>query len=143
MDFKTITDKESVQYEIQQQAYTDDCGFRKIGSDYIVAIGTAYTDQCGDRFLVKLKDISYENDVENIAYTEFTITVGDIKSDLHTDNLNMYTPMANSKGNLLEFIVDTDKMSEEVLKTGCVSSIGLKGEVVEIKKIIMKEVLEE
>lgn len=46
MDYRCITDTSSVQYEMQQQAYTDGRGFRKIGDDYCVALGTGFTSGC-------------------------------------------------------------------------------------------------
>lgn len=106
MDYRCITDKTSAQYELQQFAWTDEDGFRRIGDDYIVAMGTYYSKNVGDRFKITL-------DTDN----EITVIIGDIKQDAHTDYLNQYTPVYDENGiffsgNVLEFIVDTDVLSE-------------------------------
>ena len=76
MDYRCITDTSSVQYEMQQQAYTDGRGFRKIGDDYCVALGTGFTSGCGERFIIYL-DSGYS----------FSAVVADVKADMHTDQL--------------------------------------------------------
>lgn len=106
MDYRCITDDTTKQWEIQQNAWTDNDGFRRIGNDYIVAMGTYYAEECGERFRITFESGS-----------EITVTVGDIKQDIHTDYLNQYTPVYDENGiffsgNVLEFIVDTDVLSE-------------------------------
>lgn len=125
MDYKTITDKKSSQWELQQQAHTDENGLRAIGERYCVAVGTYYADECGKIFQITLED-----------GTEFEVIVSDIKNDKHTDKKNMYVPMKNGNGNLLEFIVDTDFLSDEIKKLGDVSNLGLIGNVESIKGIL-------
>jgi len=127
MDYRMITDTNSQQYAIQQEAYTDEQGFRRIDNDYIIAVGTYYSKRCGERFIVRLEDD-----------TEFTVTIGDIKQDIHTDETHMYHPMANGWGNLLEFIIDTDVMNSEIIKLGDVSSLGFEGQIKGVHKIIEK-----
>lgn len=70
MDYRAITDKESVQYDLQQLAYTDSQGIRRIDGDVCVALGTGYADKCGERFEITLD-----------SGNSFTAIVGDIKSD--------------------------------------------------------------
>lgn len=106
MDYRCITDDTTKQWEIQQNAWTDNDGFRRIGNDYIVAMGTYYAEECGERFRITFESGS-----------EITVTIGDIKQDIHTDYLNQYTPVYDVNGiffsgNVLEFIVDTDVLSE-------------------------------
>lgn len=125
MDYRCITDTNSMQYELQQMAYTDERGFRRIGDDYLVALGTYYTDQCGDRFLITLD-----------SGVEFSIMIGDIKDDRHTDTSNRYLPMSDSQGNVVEFIVNTDNMESYALQLGDVSILGLEGQIVSVEKIV-------
>ena len=104
MDYRCITDETSQQWEIQQKAWTDSDGFRRVGEDYLVAMGTYYTEECGTRFR-----IIFEND------NEITVTVGDIKDNTDTDYKNQYTAVYDNNGNfysanVLEFIVDENKI---------------------------------
>ena len=106
MDYRCITDDTTKQWEIQQNAWTDNDGFRRVNNDYIVAMGTYYAEECGKRFRITFDSGS-----------EITVTVGDIKQDCHTDYLNQYTPVYDENGifvsaNVLEFIVDTNVLSE-------------------------------
>ena len=131
MSYKAITNKASDQYKLQQICWTDDWGLRRRVDDYVVAVGTYYSDTIGDRFRVTLT-----------SGTEFTVIVGDIKNDEHTDEKNMYSPVYNGYGrftsaNVLEFIVDTSFLPKEVKLTGTVSSIYyFKGNIEKIEKII-------
>lgn len=125
MDYRCITDTSSVQYDMQQQAYTDDRGFRRIGDDYCVALGTGITDGCGERFLIGL-DSGYS----------FTAVVADVKSDAHTDDTNCYVPRGDNSGNVVEFIIDTDYASEDMLSSGNVGYYDdLSGNIVSIELI--------
>lgn len=107
MDYRCITDTSSVQYEMQQQAYTDERGFRRIGDDYCVALGTGITGGCGERFLITL-DSGYS----------FTAIVSDVKSDAHTDATNCYVPRGDNSGNVVEFIIDSDCAESSMLSSG-------------------------
>ena len=134
MDYRCITDKTSAQYELQQFAWTDEDGFRRIGNDYIVAIGTYYTEECGERFRITFESGS-----------EITVTVGDIKQDIHTDYLNQYTPIYDENGiffsgNVLEFIVDIDVLPKIPRRLGTVSYFDyLKGNIKSIERIETEE----
>lgn len=103
MGYKTITDKKSKQYALQQRAYTDEFGFRKIGNRYLVAIGTAFNASVGTYF-----DAELENG------TIIECIVGDIKSDKDTDKSNVFT----KQGCCLEFIVNTKILEPLVKKMG-------------------------
>ena len=70
MDYRTITDTSSPQYDLQQHAYTDSQGIRRVDGDVCVALGTAYADSCGERFEITLD-----------SGNSFTAVVGDIKAD--------------------------------------------------------------
>lgn len=134
MDYRCITDKTSAQYELQQFAWTDEDGFRRIGNDYIVAMGTYYAENVGDRFKITL-------DTDN----EITVIIGDIKQDVHTDYFNQYTPIYDENGiffsgNVLEFIVDTDVLPKVPRRLGTVSYFNyLKGNIKSIERIETEE----
>lgn len=103
MSFRTITDSTSKQYILQQKAYTDEFGFRKIGNRYLVAIGTAFNASVGQYF-----DAELENG------TIIECIVGDIKADKDTDKSNVFT----TQGCCLEFIVNTKILEPLVKKMG-------------------------
>lgn len=124
MDYRTISDKTSAQWEIQQSAWTDEQGFRRVENNYCVAIGTYYSQECGSRFKITLD-----------ADVEFTVIVADIKNPIHTDDMNMYVPISNTQINIVEFVVDTDVMDESILQLGSVSELGFKGNIKKIQKI--------
>lgn len=105
-NYECITDKSSRQYTLQQIAYTDDDGFRKIGDRYLVAIGTYFEAECGTLF-----DIILENGEKIPAM------VGDIKADIHTDAWNVYSAGKCAT----EFMIDDSVMSKKLLDTGDVS----------------------
>ncbi len=109
MDYRAITDKSSIQYELQQQAYTDSQGIRRIGSDVCVALGTAYAQSCGQRFEITLD-----------SGNSFTAVVGDIKADRHTDDSNRYVELWDGHGDMVEFIVDTDELDSHIRIMGSV-----------------------
>lgn len=120
--YQMITDKTSRQWELQQQAYTDDQGFRRVGEDYCVALGTYYGTDIGD---------GYEIILEN--GNSFTAILADVKQDRHTDDTNRYVP---HNGNVIEFLIDIHKVDNIVKVMGSVSVVeGFEGNVVRIEKI--------
>ena len=131
MDYRKITDKTTLQYEMQQSAWTDWQGLRRYNNDYMVAMGSYYSDyEVGSRF-----EITLEND------TVFTVILGDLKDDIHTDNKNMYTPVYQNwqliKANVIEFIVDENQLSYDVKQLGTISGYEeFNGNIVSIKKLI-------
>ena len=111
MDYRCITDSASIQYQLQQQAWTDEQGLRRIASDYLVAMGTGWLENgCGERFSVTLD-----------TGATFTVQVGDVKADCHTDPTHCYRP-CGSGANVLEFIVDTSALDTAVCNAGTISA---------------------
>ena len=125
MDYRTITDKSSAQYKLQQECWTDMMGLRRHGSDYVVALGTYFTENVGDRFTVYLDNGNH-----------FNVIVGDIKADTHTDDTNSYVPMDNDTGNMVEFIIDEYAANTNMLMLGTVSYHDFfNGSVINIERI--------
>ena len=120
MDYRAITSITSTQYKMQQQAYTDENGLRKIGEYYCVAMGTYY-GKCGDKFYV-------ETDQGN----SWKVIISDIKSDLHTDSTHRYS---RSNGCMMEFIVDTDKLPTTIARSGTVNGLGFQGNIIYLEKL--------
>lgn len=119
MDFRAITNKNSKQYKLQQQAYTDK-GFRKINSKYLIALGSYY-GEVGDEVIVL------------IGETKLECIIGDIKADKHTDKENKRHLSDNS---VIEFIVDTNTLENIVKKMGDCSyttHINIRDKVLEIR----------
>lgn len=117
------------QKALQKLCYTDNMGLRRYGSDYIVAMGSFYSTNIGDRFLVELE-----------TGVIFTVVLGDGKADIETDSSNMYSPCINYKGevagNLLEFIVDDEILPRKVYSYGSLDCYDLfKGSIVRIEYI--------
>lgn len=127
MDYRTITDENSKQYDLQSVAYTDSDGLRKIGDSYLVALGSYYAEECGEKFVVE-----FDNG-ERIS-----VIVGDIKSDVHTDSTNMYTKISEDSVNVIEFIVDVDYISDNNKILGSIETDIISGNVVEIYKYTHK-----
>lgn len=116
MDYRCITNENSDQYKLQQLAWTDEDGLRRLGDTYLVAMGTYYAEECGKVFEV-------EFDTGEIIM----VVVGDIKADSHTDINNQYSPVYDNEGNMisanvLEFIVDTQEMARKAKRLGSVET---------------------
>lgn len=123
MCYRTITCVNSNQYILQQKAHTDKDGIRRIGNDVCIALGTRYSSTVGERFLIELD-----------TGKGFTAIIGDIKSDAHTDKKTH--SYIESNGNVVEFIVDDKKISNEIKFTGDVSCIDkYKGQIKAIVRI--------
>ena len=130
MDYRCITNKASDQYKLQLSAWTDDMGLRRVDNYYLVAMGTYYSDNIGDKFRITL-----EGD------KTFDVMIGDVKADIHTDKNNMYSPVYNSDGsfksaNVIEFIIDKKIISKKVKLWGDVSAYDeFAGNIVKIERI--------
>ncbi len=132
MDYRTLTVASSDQYKIQHSAYiwTDVYGLRRYNEDYVVAVGTYYTPNCGARFKVTFDTGS-----------AITVLVGDIKADIHTDPLHQYRAVYDSQGNfysanVLEFIVDTDLLPRSCKLMGSVGTLDhLSGNIKSIERL--------
>ena len=129
MSYKTITNKKSTQYKMQQEAWTDEYGLRRYGDAYMVAMGTFYAQSCGEYFNVTLE-----------SGESFLVVTGDIKSDKHTDDRNMYSPVyidgRMEYANIIEFIVDTAAMSRSVRRSGNIGTIDcFSGQIKSIERV--------
>lgn len=122
--FKSYTDykclaRNSAQWKLQEQAYTDENGLRKIGDAYMVALGSYYGTTLGTKYTVTLSNGSV-----------FQIILCDCKKNIHTDANNQKTL---SDGSVLEFYVDTSVLPKSVKTSGTISSINFfSGSVVSI-----------
>lgn len=131
MDYRCITDETTKQWEMQQNAWTDEQGLRRYNDEYMIALGSYYTDyKVGERF-----EITLENNIT------FNAIIGDLKQDIHTDENNMYSPVYQNwqlvKANVIEFIVDENELSNHVLALGSIHGYdNFNGNIVSIKKII-------
>ena len=125
LDYR-LFDEQYTPYQLQQKAYTDERGFRRIDDYYMVAIGTGWGMNVGDAMLVVLADGN-----------SFKAIMGDTKSDAHTDpETHKVTIKPNSDGSVVEFIVDKDKIKKYVDNTGTISAIDeFKGAIVGIYKL--------
>lgn len=111
MDYNTITDTNSYQYQYQvNYCYTDDMGLRRNQyGDYVIALGSYYGTEIGTRYSITLDN-----------GTTFTAVLGDCKADMHTDAMNQYRSAGYSGEyqNVIEFIVDNNYLSSEVKSMG-------------------------
>lgn len=122
MDYRAITDSSSKQWALQQTAWTDSDGFRRIGDDYCVALGTYY-GQVGDRFRITTNK-------GNV----YSVTMADAKG---YDSNGWYHIAGNGKINLVEFIVQTEYLPSEVTVMGdCGVLDNIGGNVVKIERLV-------
>lgn len=125
MDYRRITDKSSRQWELQQECWTDSKGLRRYNSDYLIALGSYFSTNIGDRFLITL-DNGFE----------FTAVLGDCRADYYMDASNKYVEMTCGKKNIIEFIVDIYALDENVSLSGNIGSYSnYSGNIVSIQKI--------
>lgn len=112
--FKSYTDyrclsRSSAQWKLQERAYTDENGLRKIGDAYLVALGSYYGTTLGTKYTVTLSNGSV-----------FNVILCDCKKDIHTDTKNQKTL---SDGSILEFYVDTSILPKSAKTSGTISNI--------------------
>lgn len=109
MDYRTLSDKTSLQYDLQQQAYTDSLtGIRMVNNRYLIAVGSYYTTEIG----------SYIDVIMNNG-TVIQCVLGDVKNDNHTDLTNRQNP----NGSVVEFIVDINTLNSVVKQQGDISYV--------------------
>lgn len=125
MDYRTLSNKTSSQYSLQKKAYTDKEGFRRIGQDYCIALGTYYSRTCGERFLITTE-----------SGEQFVGIIADIKDNKHTNYTKQYVAINNGNANVIEFIINERKMNKKTLNAGDISDIRFKGNITKIQKII-------
>lgn len=109
MSYRTIKNRTTKQYELQQDCTTSPEGLRTYNGYYTVALGTGFDADVGDYV-----------DVELSSGNTLHCVVGDIKQDCHTDKTNK---QVEQNGNVVEFIVDTKKLDPDVKKTGDISNV--------------------
>lgn len=125
MDYKCITNTKSPQYKLQQYAWTDEYGLRRLDDYYLVAMGSYYSSTVGDCFKITLD-----------TGETFDVMIGDCKADCDTDSEHMYHPMSDNRGNVIEFIVDTKSLPKDVKWMGTVSAIDIfEGNIESVEKI--------
>lgn len=124
--FKSYTDyrclsRSSPQWALQEQAYTDENGLRKIGDAYLVAMGSYYGTTLGTTYIVTLSNGN-----------SFTVMLCDGKADRHTDTNNQ---VCLSNGSVIEFYVESDKMPSIVRQMGSVGALEqFSGSIVSIER---------
>jgi hypothetical protein len=122
MSFRSITNRTSIQWDLQQNAVTDEEGFRRYEGMYMVAVGTYYSPQAGMTF-----EIEFSSGRTILAIS------GDVKDQRHTCSFNRYT-LAN--GCAVEFIVDPRVISRTSRRMGDMSFSGMEGSVVRISRVL-------
>ena len=124
--FKSYTDyrclsRSSAQWKLQEQAYTDENGLRKIEDAYLVAMGSYYGTTLGTKYKVTLS-----------SGNSFTVMLCDFKDNRHTDGNNQ---VCLSNGSVIEFYVESDKMPSIVRQMGSVGALEqFKGGIVSVEK---------
>lgn len=127
MDYRAITDTASKQWELQQFAWTDSDGFRRIGDDYCVALGTYY-GEIGDRFIVTTDKGNSYSVIMSDAKGYDAVSYDGYKSWYHV--------CGDGRLNVVEFICDTDCLDSFAWTMGdCGVLDNIGGNVVSIERI--------
>lgn len=121
MGYKAITNTGSKQWELQQSAITNEDGFRIYNDKYMIALGTFYSPYVGIEF-----------EIEFDTGKVIQCITGDVKNNIHTDKTNRYI---EHNGNVLEFIVDTEKIGALSRKMGDMSYSDIEGNIVRISRV--------
>lgn len=125
MDYRTITDKTTDQYAMQQKAWTNSQGIRCVENDVCISLGSYFGTKIGTRYEITL----------DTGYT-FTAVLADCKADEHTDVTNCYKQVSDNKVNIIEFIVDTDRIDTNVKTSGNIGNYyNYNGQIISIQKI--------
>lgn len=126
MDYKCITNSNSQQYKLQQMCWTDSQGIRRQGNDVCIALGSYYGTNIGDRYLIT-------TDTGN----SYTAVLADCKADIHTDANNQYREAGHGSKNIVEFIVDSNCLSGDVLLSGNIGTYNnYSGNITSIQRIL-------
>ena len=132
MSYKAVTNKRSPQYKfIHTWGWVDSEGFmrcsgeKNLGVDqdyYLIALGSYYGTSIGTKYRITL-------DTGKVFYG----ALADCKANRHTNATNQYVL---SNGNMVEFLVDTSKLNENVKKMGSANVyMPLNGKVVKIERM--------
>ena len=124
LPYHLITNKSSMAYHLQTIAWTDGFGFRRLCDDYMVALGSYYSTNLGDRFRITFD-----------TGKSINVVLSDTKQDVHTDSKNQFNPFND---NICEFIVDVKILHPMAKKMGDVSygNDELKGGIKSIEEIL-------
>ena len=129
MSYKAVTDKSSPQYKfINTYGWSDGEGFMR-HSDveterdyYLIALGSYYGTTIGTKYRITL-------DTGKVFYG----VLADCKDNRHTNSTNQYIP---HNGNVVEFLVDVNKLNNNVKKMGSANVYApLNGSVVQIERM--------
>lgn len=122
MDYRTLTDTTSKQWELQQYAYTDWQGIRVYDGCYMVAMGTYY-GQVGDKFRIT-------TDWGN----SYCVIMGDAKGWDSVDG--WYHVAGDGRLNVVEFIVDTYSLNGYAATMGDMGVLdNIGGDIISIERI--------
>ena len=128
MSYKCITDRSSPQYKLQQKSSskTDENGLRytKInGKKFIhIALGSYYGTIIGTKYRITL----------STGKTFYGI-LADQKANAHTNSTHQYTVR---NGDVIEFIIDNNKLNKNIRFMGDVSAVKkYSGKVKKIEKV--------
>lgn len=114
MDYRAITSKSSMQYQLQQSATTDkNYGFRTIDGYLLVAMGPQY-GPVGSKYIIQFEDGKVINAM-----------IGDIKHEGCT---------STSDNSMLEFIVDKTILPTSVKRSGNFDSV-FNGPIIQIREV--------
>ena len=118
MDYRCITDTSSPQWQLQQGAWTDENGLRRVGDRYCVALGSYFGSTIGANYIIELEHGE-----------RFKAILADQKADQDTNAEHT----ADMNGAVIEFVVDAPCLSDTVRSMGDISYIeGMSGKVVKI-----------
>ena len=120
--YYALLNKSSIQWKLQELAYTDDNGLRKIDNYYLAAMGSYYSTTIGDIFRLTTD-----------TGAVFDIILCDGKADRHTDANHMYTTANNC---MVEFYVDTTVLNRDVKFRGSVGILPqFSGSIVKVESL--------
>lgn len=122
MDYRTITDESSKQYELQDKyAYTGNYGIRMVDGRYCIALGSYFTSEIGQY-------------VDLVLDTGVVVpcVLADQKDDEYTDDMNVTT---THNGCMSEFVVSTEDLGDAVKLYGDISYCNniFNGNVIEVR----------
>lgn len=126
MDYRALTDTTSKQWELQQYAWTDSDGFRRINNDYCVALGTVY-GEIGDRFIITTDEGN-----------TYTAIMSDVKGTdaVFYDDIHSWYHYAGNGCNVVEFVVQTEYLPSAVTISGSCGAVDyLSGNIVNIERV--------
>lgn len=120
MSYKAITNKSSLQYKLQQKAYTGEYGIRMVEGRYCIALGSYYSENIGTKIDLIMANGSI-----------LPCILGDQKADQHTDAQNIRA----RDGSVVEFIIDKKSLHKTARQMGDISYADAKfsGEILEIR----------